>query len=96
MINRIVLVCPFSSLLGFDWLVWAEADYMADKIPKPTEDGESGVAEDVDKDAEPRREAKKPKLANPRVFFEISIGGRPAGRIVMELRADVVPSKLFI
>lgn len=28
---------------------------------------------------------------NPRVFFDIEIGKKPAGRIVMELRADVVP-----
>jgi len=28
---------------------------------------------------------------NPRVFFEIEVGGEPAGRIVMQLRADVVP-----
>eukprot|EP01101_Sappina_pedata_P006688 TRINITY_DN33_c0_g1_i3.p1 TRINITY_DN33_c0_g1~~TRINITY_DN33_c0_g1_i3.p1 ORF type:complete len:182 (+),score=85.18 TRINITY_DN33_c0_g1_i3:49-546(+) len=28
---------------------------------------------------------------NPRVFFDITIGGKAAGRIVMELRADVVP-----
>eukprot|EP01102_Stenamoeba_stenopodia_P005025 TRINITY_DN15526_c0_g1_i1.p1 TRINITY_DN15526_c0_g1~~TRINITY_DN15526_c0_g1_i1.p1 ORF type:complete len:174 (+),score=46.29 TRINITY_DN15526_c0_g1_i1:113-634(+) len=28
---------------------------------------------------------------NPRVFFDITIGGKPAGRIEMELRADVVP-----
>jgi peptidylprolyl isomerase len=28
---------------------------------------------------------------NPQVFFDITIGGVPAGRIVMELRADVAP-----
>ena len=28
---------------------------------------------------------------NPKVFFDITIGGKPAGRIVMVLRADVVP-----
>jgi cyclophilin family peptidyl-prolyl cis-trans isomerase len=27
----------------------------------------------------------------PKVFFDISIGGKKAGRIVMELRSDVVP-----
>merc|ERR1711988_711998 len=31
------------------------------------------------------------KMANPRCFFDITIGGADAGRIVMELRADVVP-----
>ncbi|CAM0947554.1 unnamed protein product [Alopecurus aequalis] len=30
-------------------------------------------------------------MANPRVFFDITIGGAPAGRVVMELYADVVP-----
>src|SRR6478672_1907699 len=29
--------------------------------------------------------------ANPKVFFDVTIGGKPAGRIVMELRADVAP-----
>jgi hypothetical protein len=28
---------------------------------------------------------------NPRVFFDISAGSQPLGRIIMELRADIVP-----
>ena len=28
---------------------------------------------------------------NPTVFFEVEIDGKPAGRIEMELRADIVP-----
>jgi len=30
-------------------------------------------------------------MSNPQVFFDMTIGGKPAGRIVMTLRADVVP-----
>merc|ERR1712193_604600 len=31
------------------------------------------------------------RTSNPVVFFDMSIGGAPAGRIEMTLRADVVP-----
>jgi peptidylprolyl isomerase len=31
-------------------------------------------------------------MGNPKVFFDVTIGGAPAGRIVMELYADVVPN----
>ena len=30
-------------------------------------------------------------MANPKVFFDMTIGGAPAGRIVFELYADTVP-----
>ena len=30
-------------------------------------------------------------MANPKVFFDMTIGGAPAGRIVMELYADTTP-----
>ncbi|XP_059802725.1 peptidyl-prolyl cis-trans isomerase-like isoform X2 [Hypanus sabinus] len=30
-------------------------------------------------------------MANPRVYMDVSVGKKALGRIVMELRADVVP-----
>lgn len=34
---------------------------------------------------------EKPERRNPQVFFDIRIGGSDAGRIIMILRADIVP-----
>ncbi|KAF8406576.1 hypothetical protein HHK36_008664 [Tetracentron sinense] len=36
-------------------------------------------------------EKEKFAMANPKVFFDMTIGGAPAGRIVMELFADTTP-----
>lgn len=44
------------------------------------------AAEDA---AEARKDSSRP--VNPKVFFDININGAEAGRIVMELRADVAP-----
>ncbi|XP_043103102.1 peptidyl-prolyl cis-trans isomerase A [Puntigrus tetrazona] len=30
-------------------------------------------------------------MANPKVFFDITADGKPLGKVIMELRADVVP-----
>jgi len=35
-----------------------------------------------------------PKSGNPLVFFDITLGGEPLGRIKFELFADVVPRQL--
>ena len=35
-------------------------------------------------------------MSNPHVFFDISIGGAPAGRVVMELYADQTPKVSFL
>merc|ERR1712216_413790 len=38
-----------------------------------------------------RSQTQHHKMSNPVVFFDMTIGGSPAGRIEMTLRADVVP-----
>ncbi len=65
---------------------------MKDKIPAPKDDDEETADGVVNAEPEVAPVAKKMKPSNPRVFFDISIGGRAVGRIIFELRLDVVPS----
>ncbi|KAJ3100862.1 hypothetical protein HDU96_010198 [Phlyctochytrium bullatum] len=74
------------------------------KVASSRADEEKDVVDDAevkDKQVEstgeevPEPPLKKTKVSNPRVFFEIEIGGASVGRIVMELRADVVPNVVF-
>ena len=39
----------------------------------------------------PNKSTMSGAVENPVVFFDITLGGSPKGRIEMELRADVVP-----
>jgi len=55
-------------------------DFIASYTPPTTNDTEPNT----------NRQTEQPK-GNPQVFFEVSIGGAPAGRIVIELFADSVP-----
>uniref|UniRef100_H2Z0T2 Peptidyl-prolyl cis-trans isomerase E n=1 Tax=Ciona savignyi TaxID=51511 RepID=H2Z0T2_CIOSA len=64
--------------------VWADEDWLKKYAMK--EDGEDGKTT-ADDDAK----VEKAKVKNPRVFFDIRIGSQYTGRILMELRADVVP-----
>ncbi|XP_031634292.1 peptidyl-prolyl cis-trans isomerase E [Contarinia nasturtii] len=62
---------------------------------KPTENGsnekEAPQAEKIATTTEPNEgESNEPKR-NPQVYFDIRIGSHDAGRIVMLLRADIVP-----
>ncbi len=52
-------------------------------------DGEE-KASDEEADSEDGKKDEA-STSNPKVFFDIDIGDENAGRIVMELRADVTP-----
>lgn len=69
------------------WLQKHATGEIPDLTSKPT--AEKKAAETSD---EPEaKKAKAKRSGNPKVFFDILIGGESAGRITMVLRADVVP-----
>lgn len=76
--------------------VWSEDTWLKehageiDKKEGAEGEGETGKEETTEGDTEGEPAAKRPRQ-NPRVFMKIKIGSEMAGRLVMELRADVVP-----
>lgn len=78
--------------------VWSEDTWLkehAGEVDKKEGDGGGGEGEagkegTTEGDSEGEPAAKRPRQ-NPRVFMKIKIGSEMAGRLVMELRADVVP-----
>ena len=89
---RVSVARPMKINLRSHKPVWSEDKWLKDHALEgeggepPAE--EEKTVESGATDEEP--EAKRPKQ-NPRVFMKIKIGSELAGRIVMELRSDIVP-----
>jgi len=77
-----------------EWLQkYAGQKVDSDDIPvetTPSNPSNTQDTEAVQAELAPNQQPKL-KLTNPRVYLDITIGGVAAGRIVIELRADVVP-----
>ncbi|XP_025109510.1 LOW QUALITY PROTEIN: peptidyl-prolyl cis-trans isomerase E-like [Pomacea canaliculata] len=98
---RVNLAKPMKIKEGASRAVWADDSWLqqhAGETIKDTEEeeGEGGEEKGVKRSAEDTEEvtgvsAPKRPHTNPQVFMDIKIGNRNAGRIVIELKADVVP-----
>ena len=74
--------------------VWSEDAWLREHAGKTLEEGQEagqGAAGATETNGEVEPSAKRTKRANPKVFFQIRIGSQDAGRLVIELFADVVP-----
>lgn len=85
---RVNLAKPMKIKEGYSRAVWSEDSWLQ-KYAGQTE-GNKEVEKGPETGEAMETEAPK-KKGNPRVYFDINIGGRSAGRIVMILRSDVVP-----
>ena len=71
--------------------VWSEDTWLQEHALKAVEGALDGDKETATSDD---RETKKPKIeikTNPRVYFDIEIGGQSTGRMIFQLRDDIVP-----
>lgn len=74
--------------------VWSEDSWLRKHAGKTLEEGQEGAAGASTEHAQTENgepAAKRPRRANPRVFFDIRIGSEEAGKIVIELFSDIVP-----
>ena len=75
-----------------DW--WLREYALKSEVSDVVPDSEGAGGDGADGGAPNEQVAKRPKIEikqNPRVFLDISIDGHEAGRIEIQLRADLVP-----
>ncbi|CAD7088672.1 unnamed protein product [Hermetia illucens] len=89
---RVNLAKPVRVKEGSIKPVWADDEWLQKHAGATLEEKEK---EENEKKAEESESTpvviSKPEKRNPQVYFDIRIGGNDVGRIVMLLRADVVP-----
>ncbi|ORX86876.1 peptidyl-prolyl cis-trans isomerase E [Anaeromyces robustus] len=78
--------------------IWEDDEWLqkhaGQKVPNPDDMPIETTSTEDTKPVEAKlapSQQPKLKLTNPRVYLDITIGGVAAGRIVIELRADIVP-----
>ncbi|MCL4130579.1 UNVERIFIED_CONTAM: hypothetical protein GTU68_045173 [Idotea baltica] len=100
---RVNLARPHKAKKGSSWPVWADDDWLSkyagatldegNVSEKPEENSEeAGVANKrpVESTTDNEPKGKKAKI-NPQVYMDIKVGKSLIGRLLIQLRADVVP-----
>ncbi|XP_033738283.1 peptidyl-prolyl cis-trans isomerase E-like [Pecten maximus] len=99
---RVNIAKPMKIKEGASRAVWSEDTWLqkhaGETLPDKTEDEEANegdsatgvkrAAEDTDVTT---ASAPKRSKGNPQVYLDIKVGNRSSGRVVIELRADIVP-----
>ncbi|CAH8623807.1 unnamed protein product [Schistosoma mattheei] len=97
---RVNVARPVRIREGWSRPVWSDENWLKKygsaplegrKLDEPDIVNPSDSAENVEDLSDEEMRTKKQKRNLPRVFFDIRIGNGDAGRIVMELRSDIVP-----
>jgi len=65
---------------------WDSGGKLKDKYPE-----RSALDAWLDQQCDKTKTAALTVRSNPKAFFDITIGGEPAGRVVMQIRKDIVP-----
>lgn len=98
---RVNLAKPMKAKEGSSRPVWADDQWLVEHAGatlKQTgeedadgEEADSAAEKHTEADTETSVAASKTSKANPQVYMDIKIGNKQSGRIVMQLKADIVP-----